>query len=85
MWCCEGVYFSSTPQELTLGHAMDLQPVVVRDAHSINTAEESILLSFNESIKAFRARFFHALEAHLQVDGELLAGLLVGFNDIEPA
>jgi hypothetical protein len=62
-----------------------LQPVVVGDTDSIAAGEESIFLSLDKLLEAFGAGLLHSLEAHLQVDWEFLARLLVSLDDIEPA
>lgn len=61
------------------------EPVVVRDTDSIDISK--VLLSFeqNKIIKTLRARLLHTLKAHLQVNREVQAQVLVSLNDIEPS
>lgn len=61
------------------------KPVVVGNACRIDILEEAIRFVSDQVIKTLAAALLHTLKAHLEVDRELCVGLLVCFNDIEPA
>ena len=58
---------------------------VVRDAEVVDVGEEALGLLIDEVVEPLAAALLHGLEAHLDVDGQLLAQLLVGLDDPEPA
>ena len=65
-----------------------VQPVVVRDAHTVNAIEPPVLalgsFDLDEVVETLRTALLHALEAEAQVYWKLAAKRLVRLEDIEP-
>lgn len=61
------------------------QPIVIADADGIGVGEVALALLLDQLLETLGSVFLHALEAHEQVDGEVDAGLLVGFDGVQPA
>ena len=63
------------------------EPVVVGDAAGVGGGEEATGEGFtlDEGVEALGAVFFHAFEAHQEVDGEGDVGGLVGLQRVQPA
>lgn len=66
----------------TLG---ETHPVVVADADGVGSLEELVLLSFDQIVQSLASRLLHALETHLEVDGEVESKLFVSLNDVDPS
>lgn len=58
--------------------------VRTRDAHGVDVGKLALGLLDDELLEPLRARLLHALEAELEVDRELGAGLLVRLDDVQP-
>jgi hypothetical protein len=58
---------------------------LVRDTDSVDTAEESVLLTLDKVLETHGAGLLHTLEAHLEVDREVNTGGRMSVNDIEPS
>lgn len=63
------------------------EPVVVADADGVGVGEEAAPLGFlfDEFVQPLGAVFFHPLEAHEQVDGQLDPGFPVRVDGVQPA
>lgn len=61
------------------------EPVVVRNADSVDISKVLVGFSQNKVIKTLRTRLLHTLKAHLQVNGKFNTQVLVGFDNVKPS
>jgi hypothetical protein len=75
-------YSAKTISQAGLGGT---EPVVIRNADSINIGKVLLGLKQDKVIKTLRARLLHTFKAHLQVDGKFETQVLMGLDNIEPS
>lgn len=77
----------ATTQSVRQAWFLRAEPVVVGYADRVRFLKESTLLAFllYKVLESFAAVFFHALETHEEVDGEVDVSGFVRLQDVQPA
>jgi len=73
-----------TAEAVGEARGLGVEPVVVRDTHAVLARKEAVLLRLDKLVEVDGSRLLHALEDHLEVDGELEAELLVRVEHVQP-